>query len=97
MPWQPALPEKPAVAIKAAGARMLKRLGSQIEFFGGSGDESDSKQVPNWLTGGLKLGVIRSVGSLLVSSTAVCSAHLFYSSVPFTAMVCRPRPNTFLR
>ncbi|CAB1109757.1 unnamed protein product [Ectocarpus sp. CCAP 1310/34] len=39
-----ALPEKPAVNIKAAGARMLKRLGSQIEFFWASGDESDSKQ-----------------------------------------------------
>ncbi|CBN76583.1 delta-9 desaturase [Ectocarpus siliculosus] len=43
---EPALPEKPAVVIKAAGARMLKRLGSQIEFFGASVDESDSKQVP---------------------------------------------------
>ncbi|CAB1112346.1 unnamed protein product [Ectocarpus sp. CCAP 1310/34] len=42
---EPALPEKPAVVIKAAGARMLKRLGSQIEFWGDSGDESDSTQV----------------------------------------------------
>ncbi|CAB1110613.1 unnamed protein product [Ectocarpus sp. CCAP 1310/34] len=83
-PMEPALPEKPAVVIKAAGARMLKRLGSQIEFWGDSGDESDSTQV----SCGIKYGRTETrscrhcCGVLLGGLTAVGSPHLFVSSVP---------------